>query len=238
MRFARLALAAALIGGPIVGLSAAAEAVEVKQEVEVKAAPAKAWKKIGAWCAIKDWHPAIAGCEASRQGKDSFRTLTLKDGGKIKEKLTSTGKWTYSYTIEESPLPVKNYAATLSVKADGDGDKNESDVIWTAKFDAKDKTEAEAKGVIEGIFKAGLDSIKAQVKADNDKAKAAADERKAKIEAAKLAVMEKAAAAKAAIAEKAKQAADAAKAAYEKAKASVTNMTAPKPAAAPEANKK
>jgi hypothetical protein len=234
MRFARLALAAALIGG----MAAGAEAVEVKQEIEVKAAPAKTWKKIGAWCAIKDWHPAIANCETAKQGKDSFRTLTLKDGGKIKEKLTATGKWTYSYTIEESPLPVKNYAATISVKADSDGDKNESDVVWTAKFDAKDKSEAEAKGVIEGIFKAGLDSIKAQIKADNDKAKADADARKAKIEAAKLAVMEKAAAAKAAIAEKAKQAADAAKAAYEKAKAAVANMSAPKPAAAPEANKK
>ncbi len=236
MRFARLALAAALIGGPIVGLSAAAEAVEVKQDIEVKAAPAKTWKKIGAWCAIKDWHPAIANCEASRQGKDSFRTLTLKDGGKIKEKLTSTGKWTYSYTIEESPLPVKNYAATISVKAD-EKDKNGAGVVWTAKFDAKDKSETEAKGVIEGIFKAGLDSIKAQIKADNDKAKEAADARKAKIEAAKLAVMEKTAAAKAAIAEKAKQAADAAKAAYEKAKAAVANMSAPK-TAAPEANKK
>lgn len=233
MRTARLALAAALIGT----MTAAAQAVEVKQEAEVKAAPAKVWKKIGAWCAIKDWHPAIANCETAKQGKDTFRTLTLKDGGKIKEKLTATGKWTYSYTIEESPLPVKNYSATLAAKADSDGDKNESDVVWTAKFEAKDKSEAEAKGVIEGIFKAGIDTIKAQVKADNDKAKEADAARRAKIEAAKLAVLEKAAKAKAVVAEQAHKAAEAAKAAYEKAKAAVASMSAPK-TAAPEANKK
>ena len=42
--------------------------------------------------------------------------LTLKDGGKILEKLTKTGKNSYSYEIIESPLPVKNYAATLTAK--------------------------------------------------------------------------------------------------------------------------
>lgn len=221
----------------IAPMASAAAAVEVKQETEVKAAPAKVWKKIGAWCAIKDWHPAIASCQASKQGKDTFRLLTLKDGGKIREKLTATGKWTYSYTIEESPLPVKGYAAKLAVKADSDGDKDECDVEWEAKFDANGKTDAEAKAVIEGIFKAGLDSIKAQVKADNDKAKDAAAARKAKFEAAKLVVLEKAAKAKALIAEEAHKAAEAAKAAYEKAKAAVHNATAPK-AESPEAGKK
>ena len=236
MRSHRSAIAGALLAGITSTVATAAFAVDVKQEAEVKAAPAKTWKRIGAWCAIRDWHPAIANCEAYRQGKDTYRLLTLKDGGKIKEKLTATGKWTYSYTIEESPLPVKNYAATLKVAPDDDN-KNEAGIVWTAKFDAKDKSEAEAKGVIEGIFKAGLDNIKAQVKADNDKAKEADAARRAKIEAAKLAILEKTAKAKAALAEQAHKAAEAAKAAYEKAKAAVAGMTAPN-TAAPEANKK
>ena len=125
---------------------------------------------------------------------------------------------------------MKNYTATIGV-APSMADKAQSTITWTAKFDAKDKPEADAKAVIDGIFKSGLDNIKAQIVADGEKSKKAAEARKAKLDAAKLAVLEKAAAAKALVAEKAKQAADAAKATYEKAKAAVQGAMA-KPAEA------
>jgi hypothetical protein len=242
----------ALTGFAVIGATAVA-AAEVRQVAEIKAAPAAVWAKIGGWCAIKDWHPAIAACDA---GKKGFRTLTLKDGGKIVEKLTKTGKNSYSYDIIESPLPVKNYSATLAAKADSLGT---TDLTWTAKFEpAKGKTEADATAVIKGIFEAGLKNIKDNVKMDAPAAAAAApaaagtavaaataavtdkeaakikarEERRQKFEAAKLAAMEKYAKFKAAAAEKAKAAADAAKAAYEKAKTAMTDamkkMEAPK----------
>ena len=224
-----------------------AAAVEVRQVAEIKAAPAAVWAKVGEWCAIKDWHPAIASCEAAKKG---FRTLTLKDGGKILEKLTKTGKNSYSYEIVESPLPVKNYKATLTAKADSLGT---TDLTWVATFDpAKGKTEADAAAVINGIFTAGLKNVKDNVKFDaaataaapaagatgaaapvaaaaaRDEAKLKArEERHKRLEAAKLVAMEKYAAAKAVIAEKAKTAADAAKAAYEKAKAALSTAMEP-----------
>lgn len=238
---------AALASFAAYGIQSAA-AVEVRQVAEIKASPTAVWAKIGEWCAIKDWHPAIASCEPGKRG---FRTLTLKDGGKILEKITKTGKNTYSYDIIESPLPVKNYKATLTAKADSLGS---TDLTWTAKFDAaKGKTDAEAAAVINGIFEAGLNNVKSNVKFDaptagtpaaavaaagTDKAAAAAardearlkarEERRKRLEVAKLAALEKYAKAKATVAEKAKAAADAAKAAYEKAKAALTAATAPK----------
>lgn len=218
------------------GLTGAASAAEVKQEITVPQGSWTLWRKIGPFCAIKAWHPAIANCERSREKLTFFRTLTLKDGGKIKEKLTGAGKGSYSYSIEESALPVKNYTATIAV-APAAADKKQSTITWTAKFDPKDKTEAEAKAVIDGIFKAGLDGIKAQAVAENEKAAKAATERKAKIDAAKITVLEKAAKLKAEVAEKAKQAAEAAKAAYEKAKTAVQAAT-PAPAAKPAEAKK
>src|SRR6266436_2875442 len=60
-------------------------------------------------CSIKDWHPLVADCKESQEGGATFRTLTLKDGGTIKEKLTDKDDFSYSYEIVESPLPVKNY---------------------------------------------------------------------------------------------------------------------------------
>jgi hypothetical protein len=152
-----LKITAAAFGLATVMTASAAQAVEVREVVEIKAAPATVWAKIGDWCAIKAWHPAIANCEASKKGGSNFRTLTLKDGGKIVEKMTKTSKTSYSYDIIDGPLPVKNYSATLAAKADSLGS---TDLVWTANFQPKGKTDAEAAAVIKGIFVDGLKAIK------------------------------------------------------------------------------
>jgi hypothetical protein len=126
------------------------------------------WAKIGGWCAIAEWHPAIAKCEESKDGDVEFRTLTLKDGGVIKEKLLEKGTTSYKYEIVESPLPVKNYTAMFSVAPDDD-DLDEINVLWSATFDANGKEDKEARQVIDGIFKAGMESIKAKSAAGNAK---------------------------------------------------------------------
>jgi len=156
-----LTSAAVMIAGPAM---AGAIAVGQRLEVEVDAKKIEQegndiWAKIGGWCAIKDWHPAVANCEESKEGDATFRTLTLKDGGKIKEKQTGKTARGYSYDIIESPLPVKNYSAQFSVTPDDD-DEDELNVVWAATFDANGKPDKEAKGVIDGIFKDGIASIK------------------------------------------------------------------------------
>ena len=140
-------------------LSGAASAAEVKRSVEVDGEVAKVWEKIGGWCALADWHPAIAKCEEGSDGGKKTRVLTTKDGGVIKETMLKSDAASYTYQITESPLPVSNYTATLAVVPDDD-DKDEVNVVWTAKFDPKGASEDEAKKVITGIFKGGLDQIK------------------------------------------------------------------------------
>jgi Polyketide cyclase / dehydrase and lipid transport len=141
-----------------VALTSAAGAVEVKRKIKVKGDAATVWSKIGGWCAISEWHPAIAKCVESQVGGKPHRTLTTKDGGVIEETQFAKSDHSYSYTIDESPLPVKDYKATFSVvprKRHADKAK----IIWSAKFDAKGESAA-ARKVIDGIFKAGLDQIK------------------------------------------------------------------------------
>jgi len=134
----------------------AASGVVVSKSVEIKGkSPDELLKVFGGFCAIQQWHPAVAKCDEAKEGNDTFRTLTLKDGAKIKEKRTGTVENGYSYKIIESPLPVKDYLATFSIKKDGEV----TIVNWLASFQAKDKPESEAKAVIEGIFDAGLKSI-------------------------------------------------------------------------------
>ncbi len=130
-------------------------------EAKVEAERQALWGKIGGWCAIADWHPSIAKCEESKDGDTEFRTLTLKDGGIIKEQLLERGSATYKYAIVESPLPVKNHSAQFSITPDDD-DLDEINVLWSATYDANGKDDKEARGVIDGIFKDGMDSIKAK----------------------------------------------------------------------------
>lgn len=114
------------------------------------------WAKVGDFCGIGNWHPAVAKCELSHGNK--VRTLTLKGGGTIIERLLSWNKkgMSYTYTIVSSPLPVDHYVSTIKVVADGSG----SDVIWTGKYKAKKGTsDADAQKTIDGIYKAGVDAL-------------------------------------------------------------------------------
>jgi hypothetical protein len=167
---AALALAA---GAPSAEAASLVSAKKLELEVDkdkVEAARVELWKKIGGWCAISEWHPAIAKCEESKEGDAEFRTLTLKDGGVIKEKLLERSATGYQYAIIESPLPVKNYTAQFSVTPDDD-DLDEINVVWSATYDANGKDDKDARGVIDGIFKAGMESLKAAhgSNADDDK---------------------------------------------------------------------
>jgi hypothetical protein len=132
-------------------------AVESSVTASSTLSPDDLWKKVGDFCGIAAWHPAIAGCKLTDNGKR--RVLTLKDGGgSIVEKLTrrDDSHRAYSYRIVSSPLPVADYHATISVASGKDGG---SDFKWTGKYLAKGTTPADAKKVIDGVYQAGADAI-------------------------------------------------------------------------------
>jgi hypothetical protein len=158
-------------------LATGAEAASIAsgKKLEVNVDPAKVpeesaalWKRFGGWCAIAEWHPAVKSCKESKEGDDTFRTLTLQDGGVIKEKLVSTANTSYRYELVESPLPVKNYEAQFSVVPDDD-DLDEVNVVWAATYDPADGKDAkEARAAIDGIFKDGMANIKKMIGPKND----------------------------------------------------------------------
>ncbi len=156
-----------LSAGVVAGLLAAspALAVDARYRVEDKSIKVEdVWKIIGDFCGIGEWHPAVEKCEMSEADGAKLRTLSLKGGGTIVEKLEAwdDAKHSYTYSIVESPLPVANYTSTLSTKADDDGGAG---IKWTGSFEAAGASDDEAKGVIEGIYKAGIDVILEKAKA-------------------------------------------------------------------------
>jgi hypothetical protein len=170
---AKAALAVLTLAAFAAPAGAASLAVGKKLEVHVDPAKMKEeraalWARFGGWCALKDWHPAIANCEETKKGDADYRVLTLKDGSQIIEKLTDRQDFLYRYEIVESPLPVQNYQAQFALTPDDD-DEDEINFAWSAVFDAKGKPDKEAVATINGIFKDGLDNIKAMTGGGADK---------------------------------------------------------------------
>ena len=137
----------------ILGMStASAFALDSSVTMTSSISPEALWKKVGDFCGIASWHPAIEKCVLSPDGKQ--RTLSLKGGGTIVEALESwdDAKHSYSYTILSGPLPVANYHSTISVSADPKG----SALKWMGTFDAKGVPDADAKKTFDGIYETGV----------------------------------------------------------------------------------
>ena len=139
--------------------SGSAYAIEVNKKIAAPGDPEDIWDMISDFCSIQDWHPAVEQCDESEEGGDTFRTLTLKGGGKIKEKLVDHDDESYTYQIVESPLPVKNYQAKIWVEEDS-RQPDRTDIHWDATFDANGASDEDAAKTIGDIFTAGLKNIK------------------------------------------------------------------------------
>ena len=138
-------------------LATPAAALEVRQSVDVNAPPEKVWALIGDFCSIAKWHPVVGKCAQSQKNGAAMRKLTTVDGAVLIEKRVqySDEGMSYTYTIIDSPLPVKDYTSTLAVMGMGNG----SMITWSGEFEAKGAPDAKAKDVIAGIYQAGLKSL-------------------------------------------------------------------------------
>jgi carbon monoxide dehydrogenase subunit G len=139
----------------VASLAQAADFVEVSKSITVNASVEEVWKKVGDFCAIQEWHPAIKECKAYDDHGTFYRTLTLEDGATISEKHAGEEANSYTYFIKKSPLPVKAYKANFSAKDDA----GKTVITWDARFKSKGASDEEAKATIEGIYDAGLSSI-------------------------------------------------------------------------------
>jgi len=135
LKFAFASVAALII------FSGSAYAIEVNKKIAAPGGPEDIWEMISDFCSIQDWHPAVEQCDESEEGGDTYRVLTLKGGGKIKEKLVDHDDESYTYQIiERQP--------------------DRTDIHWDATFDANGASDEEAAKTIGGIFTDGLKSIK------------------------------------------------------------------------------
>src|SRR5947208_10395084 len=139
--------------------------VKVYTSSVINAAADRVWSVIRDFNAMPKWHPGIA--ESRIEGNDPadkvgcIRNFTLKDGGRVRERLLALSDFDYSctYSILESPLGVSNYVATLKLTPVTDG--NRSLAEWSAEFECEPGREASlAEHIGQGVFQGGFDALK------------------------------------------------------------------------------
>ena len=105
----------------------------------IPAPAADVWNVVRDFNGLPGWAPFVAesrieqNAHADRIG--CIRNFTLKDGGRIREKLLALSDYdlSCSYAILESPMPVENYVATLSLTPITDGNMTLAE--WQADTD-------------------------------------------------------------------------------------------------------
>ena len=159
-------LALGLLAVGAVAAGAAEHTVTVRETVQLAAAPSKTWDTIKDFTTWQLWHPAFASTEllmGEGHTKGAVRVLSTKDGGKFTEELVAydAASRSFKYRIIESPAPVASYVSTIEVRPEKAG----SSVVWSSTFKVKAGTsEADAKKLISGVYRAGLDNLASVVR--------------------------------------------------------------------------
>ncbi len=128
-----LALTALFI--PLLAFAHGPTPQKVEQEIAIDAPPAKVWgliKDFGNWQA---WHPAITSTSKLETKDDGvYRTITLKSGGTIIEKLRSAddGEMKLKYEAEEGAILASDYVGTITVKPGATPEQ--SSVLWFGRY--------------------------------------------------------------------------------------------------------
>lgn len=127
--------------------------ISVSTDLDVSAD--QVWQLIGNFNALPDWHPEVEKSELTKKGQE--RRLSLAGGGTIVERLENIDDKarTYSYSIVDSPLPIKSYKATIKVSGKGKGCK----VEWSSEFEASTGFENDVLKDLQGMYQSGFDNL-------------------------------------------------------------------------------
>ena len=143
----------------VFGASVWADDYNVTRTLQLAQDSADVWRRVGGFCDVDDWHPGVVECELKVIDGKLHRILTTDAGDRfVDQRVAKERGLSYTYRSSETPLPVGDFIATLSIEPiDG------TQVTWSADFSADDPT-IEAR-VIE-LIETGLAGIESRFEAD------------------------------------------------------------------------
>ncbi len=142
---------------------------KVEKSITINASPDKVWAIVKDFGSFQKWEPLVTDIKLEKKGEDTLRTLTLKSGGKVIERLKGIDEeaMKLKYEIVEGSIPVADYNSFIVVTKGSN--PNESNVTWVGRFyrvyklnppiPAGQDDESALKAVNE-IYDAGLPALK------------------------------------------------------------------------------
>ena len=151
------------------GISAAQAAnLSVTEKVDIATSPSSVWAATKDFNGIANWHPAIISQTTSNDNHPGSVRVVDLGGPTITEELVRFNgehkNFTYKITnVDPAILPVEGYISWFSVRSNGLGG---STVTWMGNFSlVGDAKAADVKKGVRGIYRAGLESLKATLEA-------------------------------------------------------------------------
>jgi mxaD protein len=119
------------------------------------------WSYFRDFGGLSKWAGAmIKSCTLEGEGVGAVRTLTLAQGNPLRERLVQFDEAdkSFSYAIIGSrDLPLEEYVGSVKLRANG---AKGTTIDWIGTFDAKGAPEADAKRIVEGIYRGAIAALK------------------------------------------------------------------------------
>lgn len=120
------------------------------------APPDTVWALAGDFAGLHHWHPWVADCRMDPDG----RTRRIGQGAlEAVEVLESRTESEMTYTVQKSPMPIRDYRCTWRVH----GDATSSVVTVEATYLPDGVPEEVASGMLSGFFTEAFSAIAARV---------------------------------------------------------------------------
>jgi hypothetical protein len=126
------------------------------------------WALLKNFANVSRWHPDVMESPIENDGTGQtpgdIRSLKLRDGTPVRERLLaiSNESMSYTYSVIEAPLPISNHSSAVSISATPD---NRTAITWTAEFSVDDGADASAiaLGMKAGVIELGFEGLKAAI---------------------------------------------------------------------------
>lgn len=134
---------------------------EVHVNESIAAPAARVWELVRDFGGVAQWGgPALQSCTVEGAGVGAVRRIGLPGGLAIAERLEAlddAGR-TLSYAIVgKSPIPVKDYLATIRIVEDG---PQASRVDWSSNFEPDGASAEQAQALVRGVYTGGIAGLR------------------------------------------------------------------------------
>jgi hypothetical protein len=153
-----------------------ARLIHVSASAVIDAPVDAVWALLENFGNVSRWHPDVSESriEGGGSGRNpgDIRSIRLRDGTPVREKLSalSDASKSYTYSVIEAPFPIRNHSSTVRLSTKPN---DRTAITWTAEFtvDAGVDATALAAGVRTGVIESGLEGLQAAFRGSSSRSR-------------------------------------------------------------------